>query len=244
MKYGSVCEKGKRPQNQDGMLVRMDRRYMPLAAVSDGMGGHLAGDAASALSLQILDENTRCMNIAPQDMLARAYVLANDAVLEESHRDPHKDGMGATLVSALFFPDHFIAANVGDSRLYSFKQGVLRQVTYDHSYVQELVCLGYITKEQAKHHPKRNLITRCIGSSDGPFETDLFYIDWKQGDSVLLCSDGLSGVLEEEDIQDILSQPYSPQIQCEKLAALALKKGSTDNITALIVCNDEEDTCS
>ena len=67
MKYGSVCEKGKRPQNQDGMLVRMDRRYMPLAAVSDGMGGHLAGDAASALSLQILDENTRCMNIAPQD---------------------------------------------------------------------------------------------------------------------------------------------------------------------------------
>lgn len=239
MKSGSVCEKGRRPQNQDGVLCRLETGQVPLVAVSDGMGGHLAGDAASALSLQVLNEATLTFTTQPPDALASAYKKANEAVLEAARQDVGKEGMGATLVSALLYPDHFITANTGDSRLYLLEQGHLRQITHDHSYVQELVRLGIITEEQAMHHPKRNLITRCIGS-DRDFEPDLFYICWQKGDILLLCSDGLSGVLPKETMEEILLEAIPPQKKCRKLVDLAYRKGSTDNITALIVENDEE----
>lgn len=239
MKSGSVCEKGRRPQNQDGVLCRLETGQVPLVAVSDGMGGHLAGDAASALSLQVLNEATLTFTTQPPDALASAYKKANEAVLEAARQDVGKEGMGATLVSALLYPDHFITANTGDSRLYLLEQGHLRQITHDHSYVQELVRLGIITEEQAMHHPKRNLITRCIGS-DRDFEPDLFYICWQKGDLILLCSDGLSGVLPRETMEEILLEAIPPQKKCRKLVDLAYRKGSTDNITALIVENDEE----
>lgn len=241
MKYGSVCEKGRRTQNQDGVLCRFEGGQVPLAAVSDGMGGHLAGDAASALSLKVLCEITRDFSVQPQDILNQAFHRANAAVLEESQRDEGKTGMGATLVAALLYPDHFITANTGDSRLYLLEQGHLRQITHDHSYVQELVRRGVITEDQAMRHPKRNLITRCIGS-EGEFEPDLFYIPWQKGDCILLCSDGLSGVLTREMLEEVLLQRGDPQKKCKKLVDLAYRKGSTDNITALIVENDEETT--
>lgn len=239
MKSGSVCEKGRRPQNQDGVLCRLETGQVPLVAVSDGMGGHLAGDAASALSLRVLNEATLTFTAQPPDALASAYKRANEAVLEAARQDVGKEGMGATLVSALLYPDHFITANTGDSRLYLLEQGHLRQITHDHSYVQELVRMGIITEEQAMHHPKRNLITRCIGS-DRDFEPDLFYICWQKGDLILLCSDGLSGVLPKETMEEILLEAIPPQKKCRKLVDLAYRKGSTDNITALIVENDEE----
>lgn len=239
MKFGSVCEKGRRPQNQDGVLCRFEEGCVPLAAVSDGMGGHLAGDAASALSLQVLEEATRSFSSQPQDILGIAFKQANEAVLDASRQDPGKEGMGATLVAALLYPDHFITANTGDSRLYLLEQGHLRQITHDHSYVQELVRMGVITEEQAMRHPKRNLITRCIGS-EGDYEPDLFYIRWRKGDLLLLCSDGLSGVLPKETMEELLNEKGVPQKKCKKLVDLAYKKGSTDNITALIVENDEE----
>lgn len=239
MKSGSVCEKGRRPQNQDGVLCRLETGQVPLVAVSDGMGGHLAGDAASALSLQVLNEATLTFTAQPPDALASAYKKANEAVLEAARQDVGKEGMGATLVSALLYPDHFITANTGDSRLYLLEQGHLRQITHDHSYVQELVRMGIITEEQAMHHPKRNLITRCIGS-DRDFEPDLFYICWQKGDLILLCSDGLSGVLPKETMEEILLEAIPPQKKCRKLVDLAYRKGSTDNITVLIVENDEE----
>lgn len=241
MKYGNVCEKGRRSQNQDGVLCRFEEGQIPLTAVSDGMGGHLAGDAASALSLKVLDETTRDFSVQPQDILQQAFRKANESVLEESRLDEGKAGMGATLVAALLYPDHFITANTGDSRLYLLEQGRLRQITHDHSYVQELVRRGLITEEQAMRHPKRNLITRCIGS-DSDYEPDLFYINWQKGDSILLCSDGLSGVLTREMLEEVLLQRGDPQKKCKKLVDLAYRKGSTDNITALIVENDEEVT--
>lgn len=239
MKYGSVCEKGRRPQNQDGVLTCFDPGRIPLAAVSDGMGGHLAGDAASALCLQVLGKITASFTVQPPDILSTAYQKANEAVLEAAHADAAKADMGATLISALLYPDHFVTANTGDSRLYLLEQGQLRQITHDHSYVQELVRMGVITPEQAMHHPKRNLITRCIGS-EKDFEPDLFYIRWQKGDKILLCSDGLSGVLTREMLEEVLCQKGEPQKICKKLVDLAYRKGSTDNITALVVENDEE----
>lgn len=239
MKYGSVCEKGRRAQNQDGVLTCFEPGRIPLVAVSDGMGGHLAGDAASALCLQVLREVTASFTAQPPDILSTAYEKANEAVLSAAREDVNKADMGATLVSALLYPDHFVTANTGDSRLYLLEQGQLRQITHDHSYVQELVRMGVITPEQAMHHPKRNLITRCIGS-EKDFEPDLFYIRWQKGDKILLCSDGLSGVLAREALEEVLRQKGEPQKICKKLVDLAYRKGSTDNITALVVENDEE----
>lgn len=164
--------------------------------------------------------------------------MANDKVLSEARMDRTKRGMGSTMVAALFFADHFITANVGDSRLYHINSEGIHQITYDHSYVQELLRAGVITKERARTHPNRNFITRCIGSALD-FEPDVFYTGWERGDTVLLCSDGLCGAVEDEELLSIVLSFDDLDAACKTLSETALKRGSTDNITVVLVRNED-----
>lgn len=237
MRYRSLSEQGRRPNNEDVVFTRFDPRYPLIAAVSDGMGGHAAGEVASRISIDALDTWTRELTDAPQNVLVDAFFNANAQVISTAKTDRKLRGMGATMVAAIFYHDHFITANIGDSRLYLVSAGEIRQVTFDHSYVQELVRRGFLTAEEARVHPRKNVITRCMGS-EAAFEPDVFYTRWNPRDLVLLCSDGLCDVLRDEDMLSIIQQEEDLDALCQALADAAYEKGSADNISLVLVRNE------
>ena len=237
MRYSSLCEKGRRPNNEDVVFTRFDPHYPLLAAVSDGMGGHAAGEVASRISIEALDMWTRELCDAPQNVLVDAFFNANAQVILAADKNKRYRGMGATLVAAIFYHDHFITANIGDSRLYLVSDGEMRQVTFDHSYVQELVRRGFLTADEARKHPRKNVITRCIGT-ESSFEPDVFYTRWNPKDLVLLCSDGLCDVLTEEDMLSIIHREPDLEALCQILYETAYEKGSDDNISLVLVRNE------
>ncbi|MBQ6146189.1 MAG: Stp1/IreP family PP2C-type Ser/Thr phosphatase [Clostridia bacterium] len=237
MRYSSLSEKGRRPNNEDAVFTRFDPRYPLIAAVSDGMGGHAAGEVASSISIEALDTWTRELADAPQNVLVDAFFNANAQVISAAEKDRKLRGMGATLVAAIFYHDHFITANIGDSRLYLVSENEMRQVTFDHSYVQELVRRGFLTAEEARTHPRKNVITRCIGTETA-FEPDVFYTRWNPKDLVLLCSDGLCDVLTEADMLEIIQTETDLDSLCKKLADTAYERGSADNISLILVRNE------
>ena len=237
MRYSSLSEKGRRLNNEDVVFTRFDPRYPLIAAVSDGMGGHAAGEVASRISIEALDMWTRELVDAPQNVLVDAFFNANAQVISAAEEDHKLSGMGATLVAAIFYHDHFITANIGDSRLYLVSSGEIRQVTFDHSYVQELVRRGFLTAEEARNHPRKNVITRCIGT-ESSFEPDVFYTRWYPKDLVILCSDGLCDVLREEDMLALVKQEPDLDALCRTMAQAAYDKGSADNISLVLVRNE------
>ena len=237
MRYSSLSEKGRRPNNEDVVFTRFDPRYPLIAAVSDGMGGHAAGEVASRISIEALDIWTRELCDAPQNVLVDAFFNANAQVISAADADRKLQGMGATMVAAIFYHDHFITANIGDSRLYLVSSGEIRQVTFDHSYVQELVRRGFLTAEEARNHPRKNVITRCIGT-ESSFEPDVFYTRWNPRDMVILCSDGLCDVLTEEDMLSLVRKEPDLDVLCRSLFNTAYKRGSADNISLVLVRNE------
>lgn len=234
----TVC--GRRAQNQDGVFIPKGRD-ISLVAVADGMGGHNAGDVASALAISTLtSEMKRGGPGGPAALMNNAFNKANTVIYDKALTSPELRGMGTTLVAALLFNSSYIAANVGDSRLYHIASDCseIKQITSDHSYVAELVAMGYITKEEAAHHPRRNLITRALGTR--PCErVDIFECDWASGDCVLLCSDGLYSVIDDSDILDIMRATRNPGEACDTLVGEALERGSSDNVSAVITLNGE-----
>ena len=237
MRYSSLSEKGRRPNNEDVVFTRFDPRYPLIAAVSDGMGGHAAGEVASRISIEALDTWTRELADAPQNVLVDAFFNANAQVIAAAEQERTYRGMGSTLVAAIFYHDHFITANIGDSRLYLLSGGEMRQVTFDHSYVQELVRRGFLTAEEARNHPRKNVITRCIGM-ESSFEPDVFYTRWNPKDLILLCSDGLSDVLTEGDMLSIIQREADLDALAQALFDAAFEKGSEDNISLVLVRNE------
>ena len=237
MRYSSLSEKGRRPNNEDVVFTRFDPRYPLIAAVSDGMGGHAAGEVASRISIEALDTWTRELADAPQNVLVDAFFNANAQVISAAESDRKLRGMGATLVAAIFYHDHFITANIGDSRLYLVSGGEIRQVTFDHSYVQELVRRGFLTAEEARTHPRKNVITRCIGA-ESSFEPDVFYTRRNPRDLVILCSDGLCDALTEAEMLALVNEASDLDTLCRTLAKTAYDKGSADNISLVLVRNE------
>ena len=237
MRYSSLSEKGRRPNNEDVVFTRFDPRYPLIAAVSDGMGGHAAGEVASRISIEALDTWTRELADAPQNVLVDAFFNANAQVISAAESDRKLRGMGAMLVAAIFYHDHFITANIGDSRLYLVSGGEIRQVTFDHSYVQELVRRGFLTAEEARTHPRKNVITRCMGS-EASFEPDVFYTRWNPRDLVILCSDGLCDALTEAEMLALVNEASDLDTLCRTLAKTAYDKGSADNISLVLVRNE------
>ena len=219
-------------------LVRQrneDRFYAqgPLLIVADGMGGYTGGEYASTM---VVDTIAKVVNEATEmstEVLENAILQANRMVYEKSQSYKELEGMGTTAVVAYVQEDTLYWAHVGDSRLYIYGSEGLRRVTKDHSMVQQLVEAGTITEEEVIHHPKRNMLTRAIGVYE-TVEVDTGVVEVHQNDRILLCSDGLSGYIEESKIEFVLSEENNESRALEDLVHLVYDAGARDNVTIVL----------
>jgi PPM family protein phosphatase len=232
-----------RSTNEDNLIsvVPQDSHLLQakgaLFVVSDGMGGHSRGEVASALAVQKVKEYyyqdlQDDIPTALRQAIKQANVTIYQANEAERVRGGSGFGMGATCVAAVLHDQMLYAANVGDSRVYVLHEGQLRQVTRDHSMVAQLVERGQITPAEARTHEKRSQIYRSLGQPE--VEADLFSEPVQEGDTLILCTDGLSGVVEDEDLRAIVEQ-YSPEESVQHLIARANEEGGPDNVTAIVV---------
>lgn len=237
MRASSMTDIGKnRDMNQDFLfLSKTSVGNLPnLFIVADGMGGHKAGEYASKRSVEIITESLiQSQETAPERLLKQAVQKANYAILEAAENDPAKQGMGTTIVALTVIDEKACIANVGDSRLYILDDGI-RQITQDHSLVAEMVRKGELEQSQAKKHPDKNIITRAVGVAD-ELKVDFFERELHPGDRVLLCSDGLTNMVSDEEILEIVNTGGNLQDSAEKLVEKANENGGRDNITVILV---------
>jgi serine/threonine protein phosphatase PrpC len=206
--------------------------------VADGMGGHQAGEVASRGAVELVIQ--RYYGDTSRDVgtsLVRAVQAANQQLHAQARSDPSKSGMGTTLVAAVILGRKVYMANVGDSRAYLINKTSITQITEDHSWVEEQVRAGLLTQEQARRHPQRNLVTRALGSKPA-VDVDLFEGEIGRGDALLLCSDGLTGRVEDREIAAIV-RAHPPAEAARLLVAAANERGGSDNITVLIVSTEK-----
>lgn len=226
--YGSRTEVGHvREHNEDSLTV-----LPPLFAVADGMGGHEAGEIASEITINTL--NDLAPESADAEALARAVVAANLNVIKAPSQGIGREGMGTTLTAAILEKERLIIAQVGDSRAYLLHNGSLQQITRDHSLMADMIEAGQLTEAEARVHPNRSVITRAIGS-DPHMQPDLYELNVETGDRLLLCSDGVCGMIEDSEIASIMRQAPSAQACADQLVEAALQAGGFDNATAVVV---------
>ena len=205
-----------------------------LFLVADGMGGHRAGDLASEYTVsRVCEAVTKSMQKIPFQILKGAFQYANQKLIEKAGESPAYAGMGTTLVAVTVQDDTAYVANVGDSRLYKIG-GTIEQITEDHSLVEEMVRMGEISKEEARNHPEKNIITRAIGVSE-TVEPDYFDTKLEKGECLLLCSDGLSNMLEDAQIKEILDRRTNLRSGAEELVREANRNGGKDNIAVVLI---------
>ena len=210
------------------------------AIVSDGMGGHAAGEIASAIAVHSFEKiiSSQIPGAETLDDVEKAILssigFANQEVWRTVQKEPSKAGMGATVVGACLWREVCIIGYIGDSRAYLIRSRNIYQITKDHSFVQELVDIGAITEKAALSHPQRNVITRAIGA-DKDETGDIVTADTIPGDIILLCSDGLTAVLEDREILDIVIQSKSLEIICRSLIEKTLIGGAPDNVTVVLM---------
>ena len=234
-----------RSGNEDSWHAEVEKGR-GLFIVADGMGGHAAGEVASEMAVQIvkreladlseLDSNDATRKV--QDSLKRA----NRAIHDRTITEVDKQGMGTTASVLLMTARRLLIGQVGDSRVYRLRDGALSQITKDHSYVQEQVDAGFLTPEQARYHPYSNVITRCVGASPD-VEPDLYDGDVRVGDIFLVASDGLTGMVDDRRLAQLLMSRLTPERKVHNLIAEANGRGGLDNITAIVieVVNKDED---
>lgn len=216
-----------RSHNEDSYLVQS-----PLFCVCDGMGGHAAGEVASSIAVETIAKTAP--HTADPALLGAAIEAANAAVIEAALNGLGKPGMGCTATAAYIEGNTIAIAHVGDSRAYLLHEGTLIRVTRDHSYVEELVDAGEITADEARVHPNRSVITRALGS-DPAMYADHFSLNIEEGDRLILCSDGLSSMIPDGEIENIATQSSTAQICTDNLVDAALAAGGSDNCTVLVV---------
>jgi protein phosphatase len=235
LRWGAATDTGRvREANEDAYLAE------PLVfAVADGMGGHQAGEVASAMAADVLRE--RLATGAPStEVMEAAVVEANAAIFQTARRNSSQMGMGTTLTALAVVPatdttpTQLALANVGDSRTYVLAQGRLRRATIDHSYVQELLATGHITEEEARHHPRRNIVTRALGIEPS-VRVDSWLLPLVRGERYILCSDGLVDEIDDEAIAAIARQHDDPQVAAQQLVDAAVANGGRDNVTVVVV---------
>jgi protein phosphatase len=207
-----------------------------LAVIADGMGGHAAGEVASAIAVGAIEETFA--SDPSESGLIRAFAEANRRIVADAIAHPERHGMGTTVVAAALVEDAGdlvpVIVNVGDSRAYQLRDGAMRQLTLDHSVAEEWVRQGRLTPEEAAVHPRRHQITRTLGLEDA-VEADVFAVDIHQGDRLLLCSDGLSNELSDEEIADLASEPHDLDSAVSELVELANRRGGRDNISVVVL---------
>ena len=237
-----------RPVDEDSILaveLRMaflsEPRTRLLLMVADGMGGHNRGEVASRIAIQTVARSLLPVLTSEEDIpratyyrvLGAAVARANQAIFLEAERHPEYEGMGTTLSLAVADGRSLHVANAGDSRVYIVNEREIFQVTRDHSLVQEMVDRGELRPEEAKHHPRKNVITMALGVYE-EVTPDIGCLTMEPGDSVLLCCDGLINHVEDEDIHRVVVETSDPQRACEILVGLANRGGGTDNISVII----------
>ena len=237
LKHGVATDTGNvRPQNEDA-YVASDHLF----AVADGMGGHNAGEVASALATTLLLERAVGQTLTPE-WFVNAITAINRTIHESAAESTERRGMGTTICALALVkpqgettePQQVALANVGDSRIYLWRAGTFRQLSVDHSDVQELVTEGLITEEEARVHPRRNIVTRALGIDDR-VAVDSWLIPLFSGDRFILCSDGLVDEVPTADIAALAAQQREPQMIADALVALAKRNGGRDNITVVVV---------
>ena len=234
IQYGILSDQGKvRTSNEDSYAANADGR---LFLVADGMGGHAAGEVASRIAASTMEEALAgSSDDRPEDALFLAAVKANARIHETQSMEPQLAGMGSTLTALSFKNNRYYIAHVGDSRAYLLRDGVLDQLTRDHSLVWHLFESGILRKEELSSHPQKNLITRSIGPHP-QVEIDLERGEAREGDVYLLCSDGLTDVVPDDTIREILSDTLkTPQAMGETLVKTANRAGGPDNVTVVVV---------
>ena len=225
-----------RSQNEDAAWADDARG---LYAVADGMGGHLAGEVASRMAIEAVQRMARAHGRADTLALREMMRRANDEIARHAQQHPECAGMGTTLSVLWRGGRYMYIAHVGDSRIYRLRGGALEQITQDHSLVEELVRARIITREQARTHPRRNIITRALGTQ-GDNAPDLLAADAQPGDLWLLCTDGLSGMLTDETIEAEMRRNVPLDAMADSLLSQALEAGGRDNVT-LILFREGED---
>lgn len=233
----------RRNMNQDYTNVFENQVGIPLAILADGMGGHLAGDVASQMVVTSLGEswnNTSFSTVEETtEWMQENIRKANKEVYETGQERMEYTGMGTTVVMATLLNDQVVIANVGDSRAYVLRSKELLQITEDHSWVNELVKSGEISKEAAETHPQKNVLVRTVGMP-GEVEADIFLHSWEPGDYIILCSDGLTNMVSEAGIAEIVSDGGSLEDKVAELINQANDAGGADNITVLIIQCEED----
>lgn len=237
MKSFSKTDVGvKRTMNQDSLFCCDSPvgSFRNLFIVADGMGGHRAGDYASRLCIDSMVSMVKGSDSkTPVTIFEEAVAYANQTVYHEAQKKQEYEGMGTTMVACTLQGDTLYVANIGDSRLYLLQEGI-QQITTDHSLVEEMVKIGNITESEARVHPQKNIITRALGI-DEEVQADYFEVQVQPSDIVLLCSDGLTNMVEDDEIEYIIHHSESLEEAGNALIEKANANGGSDNITAVLV---------
>jgi len=230
-----------RSGNEDNFLIVPDRGIF---VVADGMGGHAAGEVASEMAVRFVARELGSLKGLADDQVAdrmrTAIRAANGAIFQRTLTEHDKRGMGTTVTALVLYSSRFLIGQVGDSRAYLYRDDKLVQLTKDHSYVQEQVDAGYLTPEQARSHPYSNVITRCVGANSDVMP-DVYLGTVKPSDVFLLASDGLTGMLDDPQLAELLGGKRMPEQQVDELIGEANRHGGLDNITAIVVRVDAVD---
>ena len=241
MQYWGLTDPGcVREQNQDAYIVEELDRQSLLCVVCDGMGGAKSGNVASTLALDVFVQEVKrtwTAGMKPDkvdNMLRAAVKLANFTVFDQSMQFPEFSGMGTTLVAVLIHGNQATVINVGDSRAYCVDPEGISRLTKDHSVVQLMVERGELTPERARTYPGKNLITRAIGT-ESMVDCDVFHLSLKRGDCLLLCSDGLSNMMDDQEILFEVAHGINKQYCCQRLLDIAKNRGAPDNVTSVLV---------
>lgn len=239
MIVGAITDVGLiRENNQDSMFVSKNKDF-PLFVIADGMGGHNSGEVASSMAVDIVKENlilqmeklTSEKDI--KGLLEKAVLDANEKIYDKSKENEIYNRMGTTIILAYIYKSKIYLAHVGDSRAYIVGEN-MNQITEDHSLVYELVKNGSITKEEALHHPQKNMITRAVGTSD-ELDVDIHVLPYKNGDILVLCSDGLSNMVLEEELLNTFKGEDDMCKAVDKLVLRAKENGGKDNISVIAI---------
>ena len=239
--YGMTHIGQRRSVNQDYIFYTDEPigNLPNLYIVADGMGGHKAGDRASSFAVEKFIEIVKNDEAQqPFYLMKKVLSMVNHELVLLSRERPEFEGMGTTFVAASVLEDSLYVMNIGDSRLYKMENH-LTQVTKDHSLVEELVRSGQLTKEEARVHPQKNLITKALGVEEG-IEPDFFQLEMKAGDRILLCSDGLTKMVEDKNLEKILVSLSDSRKAAEKMIEQANEKGGLDNIAVIVAKKEEE----
>jgi len=232
--------------NEDYGWVGQLQGGLSAAIVADGMGGHLAGEIASGLAVESLVQSLRewredLSAKESEDRMREMIRKANEVVFNTASLNNRYRNMGTTVVVALLNEKEGIIGHIGDSRAYRIRGGQLSLITDDHTLVNELAKMGQLTPEEAQHHPRRNVLTRALGT-ERDVAIDIRRIDWMPGDQLLLCSDGLSGMVDDEALLSTMTDPsLDLEQKAERLVELALQAGGEDNVTVALVGYEPEE---